>query len=56
MLDRFFLLRDRAQHIAGPGDMRKVNLGLEFVFVARGARRLPSSRGCIGASTQMLAD
>jgi hypothetical protein len=35
---RFLLLRDRAQYIAGSGDVRQVDLGLDFVFGVSGDR------------------
>jgi hypothetical protein len=38
----FFLLRDGFQHISRPGDMRQIDLGLDFFFAAqrtRGPRR-----------------
>jgi hypothetical protein len=50
-----FLLRDRAQNIAGAGNMREVDLGLDFVFNVSGAR-FRRGRGGLGVSTQMLAD
>jgi hypothetical protein len=37
MLDRFLLLGDGAQNVAGPRDMRQINFGLEFVFASRRA-------------------
>jgi hypothetical protein len=37
MFNRFLLLRDGAQNVAGPRDMRQINLGLEFVFAGRRA-------------------
>jgi hypothetical protein len=55
MLSRFFLLRDRAQHIAGPGDVGQIDLGLEFVFGVRGARSLPPRGTALRVSSQVLA-
>lgn len=49
MLRGFLLLRDRAQHISRPRNMREVDLGLDLVFTASGtcgfrrARRLGSA-------------
>jgi len=31
-------LRDGFQHIAGPGDVRQIDLGLDFFFAAQWAR------------------
>ena len=36
---RFFLLRDCFQHISRPGNVRQINLGLDFFFAAQRARR-----------------
>ena len=35
----FLLLRNRLQHISGPGDVRQIDLGLDFFFAAQWARR-----------------
>jgi hypothetical protein len=47
--NRFLLLRDGFQHISGPGDVRQVDLGLDFFFAAQrtrgpGRRRLRFGR------------
>jgi hypothetical protein len=47
--NRFFLLGDRFQHISRPGNMRQVDLGLDFFFAAQqtrgaGRRRLRFGR------------
>lgn len=39
MFHRFLLLRDRSQHIPGPRDVRQIDLGLDFLFAARGMCR-----------------
>jgi len=39
-----FLLRDRSQHISWPGDLRQIDLGLDFFFAAHRARGLRSRR------------
>ncbi len=41
MLNHSLLLSDGAQHISGPRDVRKVDLGLDFFFAVSGARRWP---------------
>ena len=41
---RFPLLRNGLQHISGTGDVRQINLGLDFVFAAYRARRLGRGR------------
>jgi hypothetical protein len=35
--NRFLLLRNRPQHIPGTGDVRQINLGLDFFFAANRA-------------------
>ncbi len=35
MRNRFLLLRDRFQHISGTGNVREINLGLDFLLTAR---------------------
>jgi hypothetical protein len=32
-------LRNRFEHIPWPGNVREINLGLDFFFAAQGARR-----------------
>ena len=49
----FFLLRDGSQHISRPGDVRQVNLGLDFFFAAQRARGLHRSRRGLGRAAQM---
>jgi hypothetical protein len=56
MLGCFLLLRDRTQNIAGTGNMRQVDLGLDLVFDMSGTRRLRRCRPCLRMSAQMLAD
>lgn len=41
---RLFLLRDGSQHISRPGNVRQVNLGLDFFFAAQGTRRAGRGR------------
>jgi len=38
MRHRFFLLRDGPENISRPGDVRQIDLGLDFFFAARRAR------------------
>jgi hypothetical protein len=35
----FFALRDGFQHVSGPGDVRQINFGLDFLFAANPTRR-----------------
>jgi hypothetical protein len=42
--DRFLLLRNRFEHISRTGDVRQINLGLDFFFAAKRARGLGSRR------------
>jgi hypothetical protein len=50
----FLELCDGAQHVAGPRNMRKVNLGLDRFFAGSGAqRRLRRTRRRVGAATEM---
>jgi hypothetical protein len=41
----FLLLRNRPQHIPRTGDVRQINLGLDFFFAANRARTRLASRG-----------
>jgi len=50
---RFFLLCDSSQHISRPGDVRQVNLGLDFFFAAQRARGLHRRRRRLGRAAQM---
>ena len=55
MFGCFLLLRDGAQHIAGPRNMREVDLGLDFFFAVSGPRgRLRRPARCFGAPAEML--
>jgi len=54
MLGGSLLLRDGAQHISRPGNMREVDLGLDFVFAASGTRSLCRTRRRFGAATEMF--
>jgi hypothetical protein len=57
MLGRFFLLSDRAQNIARAGDVRQINLGLDFFFAVRKrARRTGGTCTRFSVSTKTLAD
>jgi hypothetical protein len=38
------LLRDCLEHISGPGDVRQINLGLDFFFATKRAGRLGGGR------------
>ncbi len=49
------LLLDGPQHIAGAGNVREVDLGLDLFFAVSGTRRsLRRTRRCIGAAAEML--
>jgi hypothetical protein len=54
MLGNFLLLRDGAQHIAWPRNMREVDLGLDLVFAASGTRGLRRTRRRVGSAAEML--
>jgi hypothetical protein len=55
MLDGFLLLRDEAQDVSGPRNMREVDLGLDLFFAVSGTRRsLRRTRRRIGAAAEML--
>ena len=49
----FLLLRDGLQHIAGPGDVRQINLGLDFFFAAQWASRASRRRLRFGRATDV---
>jgi hypothetical protein len=34
----FFALRDGFQHVSGPGDVRQINFGFDFLFAANATR------------------
>lgn len=55
MLDCCFFL-DGPQHIAGPGDVREVDLGLDLVFGVDGTRGLGGTRSGFGVGLKALAD
>ena len=48
------LLGDGAQHIAGPGNIRQVDLGLDAFFAACASRSSCRTRRRIGAAAEML--
>jgi hypothetical protein len=54
MLDSFLLLRDGAQHISRPRNMREVDLGLDLVFAASGTRGLRRTRRRVGSAAEIL--
>jgi len=54
MLDGFLLLRDGAQHISRPRNMREVDLGLDLVFAASGTRALSRTRRRLGSAAKMF--
>src|ERR1019366_3905516 len=58
MFGCFLLLRDGAQHVARPRNMREIDLGFDFVFGVSGggARRPCRTRAGLGAGAKMLAD
>jgi hypothetical protein len=54
MLDCFLLLRDEAQDVPRPRNMREVDLGLDAFVAVSGARSLRRTRRRIGAAAEML--
>jgi hypothetical protein len=50
---RFLLLRDSFQHISRPGNVRQINLSLDFFFAAQWARGLRSRRRRLGRAAQV---
>jgi len=55
MLGDSLLLRDGAQHISGPRNMREVDFGLDLVFAASSARSLGRTRRRFRAAAKMLS-
>jgi hypothetical protein len=54
MIGYALLLRDGAQHVSRPRNIRQVNLGLDSVVAMDGARSLPRTRRSLGAAAEML--
>jgi hypothetical protein len=55
LFNHSLLLGDGAQHVAGPRDMRKVDLGLDLFFTASRARSRPRRTGrFVGAAAEMF--
>jgi hypothetical protein len=54
MLGYSFLLRDRAQHVSRPRNIRQVNLGLDAFVAMCGTRSLRRTRRSLGAAAEML--
>jgi hypothetical protein len=52
----FLLLRNRAEHVTGTGDMRKINLRLDLFFAASRTRRFCARRACLSVRTEVLAN
>jgi hypothetical protein len=50
---RFFLLGDGFQNIARAGDVRQVDLGLDFFFAAQKARGLGGWRRRVGPAAEV---
>jgi hypothetical protein len=48
------LLRDGAQHVSGPRNIRQVDLGLDSFVAVAGTRSLRRTRRSLGASAEML--
>jgi hypothetical protein len=48
------LLRNGAQHISRPRDIRQVDLGLDAVFFASGTRSFRRTRRCVGTAAEMF--
>jgi hypothetical protein len=53
MLDRFLLLCDCSQYIAGTRNVRQINLGLDFLFAARRMGRFRRLRGRLPRTAQV---
>jgi hypothetical protein len=54
MLDGFLLLRDGAQYISRPRNMREVDLGLDLFFAASGTRGFRRTRRRVGSAAEMF--
>jgi hypothetical protein len=52
--DRFLLLRNGLQHVSGTGDVRQVDLGLNFFFAAQWARGSGRRGLCFGRAANVL--
>ena len=52
---RFFLLRDCLENISGPGDVRQIDLGLDFFFAARRAGGSGGRRLCFAGGAEVAA-
>jgi len=55
MLGDSLLLRDGAQHVSGPRNIRQVNLGLDAFVAVGGTRSLHRTRRPLGAAAEMLS-
>jgi hypothetical protein len=55
MLDGFLLLRDGAQYISRPRNMREVDLGLDLFFAASGTRGFGGTRRRVGSAAEMFS-
>jgi len=55
MRDCFFLLRDGSEHIPRPGDVRQIDLGLDFFFAVRRARGFGRRRLLFGRAAHVSA-
>jgi hypothetical protein len=55
MLDSFLLLRDGAQYISRPRNMREIDLGLDLFFAARGTRGFRRTRRRVGTAAEIFA-
>jgi len=55
MLGYSLLLRDGAQHVSGPRNIRQVNLGLDAFVAMGGTRSLRRTRRSLGAAAEMLS-
>ena len=56
MRDRFFLLRDGAQHVAGTGNVGEIDLGLDLIIAASRTRGSRGSGAFFGMGAEMPAD
>ena len=53
---RFLLLRNSLQHVSGAGDMRQIDLGLDFFFAAQWTRGTRRGRLCFRRAADVGSD
>jgi hypothetical protein len=54
LIGNALLLRDGAQHIARPRNIRQIDLGLDPIVAGNSTRGLPRTRRCLGAAAEMF--